>query len=532
MERVFFILISLLYMACSANQIESDLSMIDDLLLMENNDSASKILDGIVVTDLESDEQIAHYNLIKTEIAIRNNVPIGDSLINRSISYYIKGGNDVKLANSYYYKGLVVFDHGMWDSSAYYYKMAEQLSEKNDDHELGFKVYWALAALNGSLGDKHLSIYYSKKQLEESIHLSDSARATALLLVAFSYHVANNNDSAINVLQKLSGLEDCIYSYHKPYYYNLLGELSMDSNPDKAMYYFQHSAKLGYTQEAYANMAILYNNNNQPELAREMIRRTMDSSCYEIQIDLLNMQCNMMQEAGDYVSALDFARQASVVKDSLALRNQQSKIVAMQKELEYREREFRQRRIIGIGVSAFLILILLTLLLIYVKIHQNDVLKAEIQANENEAVKMRNLIDSYSHQTLKLKAEIDELRKNGEPMDSNKITTIENKLYALETVKRERIDNGKRLLESLLAGGNTIQWETAHFNDVMEYYVFKNPNYWISLTEEYEDVSPKNFLFLLLFHLSISENDVARIFCIKESSVKSKLSRLRTKKKL
>ena len=91
---------------CTQGTFEARLAQIDSLLERKLYDSARAELSRIAPRDLKSEEDIAHYNLQKTNLCFRNGEVLpNDSMIDISIKHYRQNGDKQKLALSLYIKG-------------------------------------------------------------------------------------------------------------------------------------------------------------------------------------------------------------------------------------------------------------------------------------------------------------------------------------------------------------------------------------------------------------------------------------------
>lgn len=105
----FFLFLLFTFFSCNNNTTTyNQLILIDSLLSKNLLDSAATELEFIDEDNLLSDENIAYYNLLNTQIRWKLYQPIAsDSAIDFSIEYYKKTKDYVKLANSYFYKGVI-----------------------------------------------------------------------------------------------------------------------------------------------------------------------------------------------------------------------------------------------------------------------------------------------------------------------------------------------------------------------------------------------------------------------------------------
>ena len=98
-----------------------------------------------------------------------------DSLISASIDYYNRYGDDWLRSRAYLYRGIVrMYRFGNIIDAVKDFKVAEYISEKNDDEELKSQVYQLLAHVNYYFRNQPSILKYSHKLLDSSIELNDS----------------------------------------------------------------------------------------------------------------------------------------------------------------------------------------------------------------------------------------------------------------------------------------------------------------------------------------------------------------------
>jgi tetratricopeptide (TPR) repeat protein len=132
----FFPLICLLFAACSL--VPNELKIAEQL--MESKpDSALKILQNIKSQNLKSDSNRALYGLLLFQALDNNSMPLQpDSLLDFSITYYLKENNQPRLADCYFYKGRKFKSISKYEDATFLYlKALDCLGEKKDFNLLG-----------------------------------------------------------------------------------------------------------------------------------------------------------------------------------------------------------------------------------------------------------------------------------------------------------------------------------------------------------------------------------------------------------
>ena len=119
-------------------------------------DEARPILAKVNTSTLTESGQ-AEYGLLKTIVAYNSNQKMeNDSLISASIAYYKLHGGDWLRSRAYLYRGAIrMYRLGNIIDAVRDFKVAEHISEKNDDEELKSRVYQYLIHANYYFWNHH-----------------------------------------------------------------------------------------------------------------------------------------------------------------------------------------------------------------------------------------------------------------------------------------------------------------------------------------------------------------------------------------
>lgn len=456
-----------------------------ELLLGEietmRKDSAMVLLNQIDEESITDDYCRAYYYMLKTKLYYQNHIPFDYQEINYSI-FFFKGIDDRhKLALSYYYKGHT-FVHNNNDSAIVCYKYAEYYSEKIDDTRLKYNICWAIASLNNMVGDSRIGLEYAKKRYELSKDLAERDQINSLLNMAILYHELCEDDSARLCCSKIFTSSEQFSSSQKPYYYNLLGELSLDTDRDKALAYFEEGAKYKYLPQCFQNLAKVYYLVGREAEADIMVKRTMDSCCYEIQIDLLRTLCDMEAERGNYQKALLYSLRMNECKDSLQQRIADTRLgeeqQRIQEEVREQERRVKADRCLLVAIVMIGIVMILVLLFMYFRL------------SRLKRISDRELIDS---------------RK---------------KAFSPEVQK---------LLDWVSDNKSIVKWTSDDIDTLVNGYLAGNTGFAQTLYSKYTGLTSTDRFFLILEYLGKSDSDIAKIMAVTKKAVSVRRSRLRTK---
>ena len=155
-----------------------------------NNPEEARAILAKVNTHYLTESGKAEYGLLKTIVAYKMHRKLeNDSLISASIDYYNRYGDDWLRSRAYLYRGIVrMYRFGNIIDAVKDFKVAEYISEKNDDEELKSQVYQLLAHVNYYFRNQPSILKYSHKLLDSSIELNDSTMMLKSLLMCATAH--------------------------------------------------------------------------------------------------------------------------------------------------------------------------------------------------------------------------------------------------------------------------------------------------------------------------------------------------------
>lgn len=211
MKRLFIILS---FMAIVIGCAERHAPQFRQVWTKINKPKEAKALLAKVNTSTLTESGKAEYGLLKTIVTYKTNGKIeNDSLISASIDYYNHYGDDWLCSRAYLYRGVIrMHRFGNITGAVRDFKMAELISERNDDEELKSHVYQQLAHANYYFRNPPSILKYSHKLLASGIKLKDNTMILrSMLMCATAYADMDQSDSAYIYIKRgleLEKLED------------------------------------------------------------------------------------------------------------------------------------------------------------------------------------------------------------------------------------------------------------------------------------------------------------------------------------
>ena len=221
----------------------------------------ARVILAKVNTNALTESGKAEYGLLKTIVAYKMHRKLeNDSLISASIDYYNRYGDDWLRSRAYLYRGIVrMYRFGNIIDAVKDFKVAEYISEKNDDEELKSQVYQLLAHVNYYFRNQPSILKYSHKLLDSSIELHDSTMMVkSLLMCATAYADMDQLDSAFTYIMKGVEMEKHANMSMLSDIYSLVSELYAEKGEAiKAEEYLQEWKQLDGTHATHTTWYLI-----------------------------------------------------------------------------------------------------------------------------------------------------------------------------------------------------------------------------------------------------------------------------------
>lgn len=514
---IIIILVTLQFFGCKKSSNYKQLVKIDSLLSKEFNDSALMELDFINKNTMISDEDIAYYNLLQTQILWRLYKPVeADSILDFSIRHYEKTKDNEKLIRSYYYKGIIHFDKKKSRESVLCLKKAEQLAKTTSNGIIKHHIYESLVYCNMYFKDYPTAIFYNQKAYD----LAQKSRNYNWKVYAcerFSniYIKLNMKDSALYYLEKSLPILKHIKKDERAYTLTNMGIAIKDIDKDKAAEYFKKALGIDTLSFTLKNLAYLYMEEGKKDEAFSLLNKAASHSGQQLKLDILKDLHMLSYKENMYKEAADISIKIKKMEDSLNVINKENEIkeLQMKYDIEAKDKEIESQRNIFILYIAVLILISILLYLIYIY---------KTTKNKQQIAEDKMLISAYEK-------EIEQLRTSGKNVEKE-VERLNKKISDSRQRNAGILQKGYQLYNDIVEGGTVVRWSKSDFEYFMEYYGTMDIVFVNRLETEYYKLSPKYMFFCTLYHMGKGDEEVERIMGISSNTIRSTKSRINSKR--
>lgn len=518
MKFVFY-LVSLLFLLGCGRQQDSELAHIFSIIDTAKIDSAKVLLESIDSAKIVTEHDRAFYNMYNAMVCANKKIPFDDSLIDESIYYFDRTNDYRNLAQAFFYKGQLSSNN---DSMALYYKKAEYNILKTNDEFWKYMVFWGLSAVNVNNGDKQLALDYAKRRYRTARnHLADKEVMRSMLSLALDYHILGLDDSARMYCDTLVSLGVRIDDWLQSIYCNLMGELCLGTDRQKALEFFEKGVKYSYHQKCWKNLSILYVEMGRNSEAESFIKATLDSSCYEIQLDMLSVLYGVEKNCGNLDNALCLAETIIGKKDSLQKRLNDCRVVEEQHRFDEKINYIEYKNKIAKYIFCIILSLLITLITILLYAYRKRGIEKKMLEESQ-----RKLL--YESKISRLRVDLKDARDSQE-LSQNMINELQEKLNEKELEWKQLYAYGSTLQSEIDSNKSIIMWSHDDIEDYISYYLSQDEKLRDKIKDGYSNLSQNDKLFLILETLGKTNSQISEILGISSASVRMRKFRIKGK---
>ena len=141
-------------------------------------------------------------------------------------------------------------------------------------------------------------------------------------------------------------------------------------------------------------------------------------------------------------------------------------------------------------------------------------------------------VKRYEQSKLLLKEYQQKMEELEEHKDLEKrILYVTDRIDNSEEEYTKMLHEGRKRYNQIMDGSTTENWEDEDFYNFIEFYRMKDMSFITHLEEDYDRLSTRNIMFMILFHMGKNDEEVANIMGLAEDSIRMAKTRLRRKEK-
>ena len=519
--------------------------------MIEEKPESAKVVLAKIYTNSLTESDMADYGLLKTMVTYKTQgmyksygMVENDSLITVSIVYYNQHGDDWHRGRAYYYRGAIRMSKlGNIPDAVKDFKVAEIISETDDDEELKNLVYGMLYLVNVSFNNHPQTLKYAHKWLNSNIELNDSVKIlNSLIWCATAYADMGQTDSAciyiekalspqmlslaseergtVNVMKGRNGVMTS-YSQLLPDIYAQAAKIYQEHGDDeKAMAYLtkwkETSYYIGYLPEARIRKA-----QGQYEKAIELVREELINCDRKTRMQCMELLSELYELTGNQEQALEAKKYLKAYDDSMKYINQVMQMAEWQQrfdELQQTKDFYRRTSWMQVLIIALIVVVALAIG-VGMWLHRRKVRRLSFRLDE----------DARRISELRTKIELQE--KSGEE-NGQEMARLKEELES----RMERISGtlliGTQMYSQLQQHQCIAEATAKELQCLVDYFAQLRPKRWQEWERKYKNLSTAQYVFLIMQDdLRYDDEAIATTLNVKRTSVRSMRSRIKERER-
>ena len=504
-----------LVFGCGGLPTSKELAEIDQLLAAEKNDSAYQIISTYDPASFKNESERAYYNLLMTHAAcVTYHFPASDSLINEAIGYYKRTGDRERLADSYYYKGELYFQHEDWPKAIEIYKLAEEQAEQTDNIWLKYKIYDAIGGVNQQSGNYQMCLDYGRKALDYILRIGRrSSICGAYMQMATTFAFLQQTDSAAFYTDKaipyLKDYQNVVgENIHPDFFSNIGYNYMVVGRYKEAKQYLEQSLMVKETAVACNYLAWIYKQEGDEEQSHLLNLKAHEIGDNWPKDKILYELLRYDIEHNNLEGAQEKLKGMMTISDSLHKAQMDRTILEYQHRFDEQvAQEAHQRKMIWVGIALGVLLFVIVLLALYIRYRRA---KEQVALAEKQM-----LINNYVSEIAQLKSQQNDTDVAGQ------IEELNGKIRELVEQNSPRLVRGKMLYDDIKKDGTTSGWSNDDYKCFIDYYKAIDFPAFCRIQKKYAPNTPHNTFFLILYEMGLEDKDVRRIMGITQEAIRS-----------
>ncbi len=485
--------------ACSPQRMGKKLVTVDTLIFRGQNEEAMAELERIDTAALKGESEWAYYRLLKVELLHKLRQPIeSDSDLDYAIQYYKKNSDNRKLAEAYYYKGVICYERDDKREAIMLMKEAEEVADRKDIYQM-YKIYESLAYQNQVAEEPELTLKYAEQALKYAEKATNKdLELYALFMVADSYIYLHKMDSAWICINRAEKIIDTTPSDFTAYYLTVVANFYYTKDWAKADSLLDRAMKVNPDEVTYESVARVRFENGDYEGAEEMWTRCLTTKDIQVKGWALEGLADIKQAQGKHEEANELLKQLSTFNDSVNKVMKNNDVKGLQ--TEYDNKKVVKEKNLYLRYAFYAIAALLIAGAATV-IHQRVKRKKTLR----QLTSARERLKEYETQIAELKQEGSAQTKEA----AKKERALLRKMEKLRAGMEAEFTRGVQLARDIDAGGSTKGWKKEDYTCYIEHCRRAHPMLMGRVDARYPDVSDRYKFVLTLLYLGRSDEAIA-----------------------
>ena len=500
-----------------------------DAVMEHNADSAYTLLQQIPDAATSGNEATrARYTLLLTQATYKLYRPVPpDSLIQSAVAYYEQAADRPMLARAYYYRAMTLYERSRHDEAIVLLKQGEQIvRELNDLLQLS-KYHESLCMVNDRAKCNDLMLHYAKQFLDDALQLRDSVLiARGLCHTSTAYARLGNQQQDREFILKTLPLLQQLNSTGRAYILtNIACMFHEQGDAQAAKRYLLQSLSEYPKGNTFAELGDIYAEEGDFTEAMNCWNKALQAKEHYVVVNTLNSIYKHYKQKNDLPNALATLEQIHHLKDSVNRASEKAEVAEIQLKYDKQVVENRYYKVLTWTFAGASFLLLVILLILFYHRHV-------VKVYTNNITKHLQTIQSIQQQIDQLEQEKQQQAEDSEKISERydkKIVALQKKMSEKRRELFDRIGQGKNIYERAMKG------EPFRYRDdeicLIDYFSVAHHDRYDQWMHNYQDLSPRLLLLLILQDAGKSDTEIEKILSINHTSFRSTKSRLNAKLK-
>lgn len=543
MKRIVYVLMALIGLTaigCNRQQTYDRVLADADSIIEQNTDSAFTMLQTIPdVLDDGDEASRALYAVLMAQAAYKLYKPVPhDSLMLKATRFYEHNKNTRMLYRGYYYRAMPLYEQGRHDDALLLLKKGEELATKTHDVLYMSKYHESLCMVNDRAGCYNLMLHYARLFHADAIKTKDTvliSRGLSHIFGAYTflkqYSLAKEN--ILKVIPYLTSLD----SIEKSYILTNIGcSYHKYGDFQNAKHYLALSLRCYPKYNTYAELGDVYADEGNFKEAEECWQKALSSENSRIVLNTLTSIYKRYRNQGNHSKALDVLEQISHFKDSLSEVSEKKAILEIQEKYDKQAIENKYYKAQTWIWRCIFMAFAVVILILYLYRRSVKAYTTKLNKSNQTIHKIQQQITRLEDERDRKIAEIDaEKELHGKEVASisqkydKRIERLKDKIDSVQHEAYERIGHGRDIYRSAMRNMPIRLRDDEKC--LIEYYsVFHYATYqkWM---EEYEDLSVRYLVILILQELGKKDSEIEQLLIVSPGALRTAKSRINAKKK-
>jgi len=510
-------LMLLSFLSCGNSDGEK-LSEVERYLDRQENDSAFHLFKTINYSELSDDDSKNIYALLRTRVDYIEGYDMeSDMLLNQCLRHFIDKKDNKRIAECYYY--IAIYNYGQDQVKKAFWNIckAEYHAEQTNNIALKHKVTERILDWYNTAKEYNSALSYGKKNLYLSTLAGDKNwLAYAYGMMANTYHGLGQMEKSEEFFNKSMEYLSSVSRKEQAQFYVSLGSSVIKSNPTTARVYFSKAINANEDASAYSGLAILEYRDGHLDTSEKYLRKALTTDDESTRLFVYSNMLPLYSSKGDYKKALECSMNINNLKARSFQKQKEESLTQVQKQFASQIEHLRFKQRLSEGLFIVIIVILLVIA-IYIYLHfKNEHWKKKFLEN-------LILLNVY-------KDKLNNLKKDNSSENPALEEKIQEKIDIIQKRQSKIVHNGQILYQNILDGKNTLTWSKRDYENFLEYYKVVDLPFVTQLQAEYDHLSPRYQLFLVLKNMGKTEEEIQDIMVISSGTIRTIKSRIKASK--